>query len=105
MKTKAGIGLVAWFVASTAALAEDQIAAGEQAYTSKGCMGCHWPAGNSPNPGTFPKTAGMEASYIVLQLKAFRSGERSNPLMTPMVSDLTDQEIASLAAYLAVQKK
>ena len=104
MKTKAGICLVACFIASSAAFAQDEVAAGERAYASKGCMGCHGPAGNSPNPGTFPKTAGLEASYIVVQLKAFRSGERNNPMMSPMVRDLTDQEISSLAAYLAVQK-
>jgi cytochrome c553 len=104
MNTKAGICLVAWFVASSAVFAEDEVTAGEKAYANKGCMGCHGPAGNSPNPGTFPKTAGLEASYIVVQLKAFRSGERSNPMMTPMVQDLTDQEISSLAAYLAIQK-
>jgi cytochrome c553 len=46
----------------------------------------------------------LEASYIVVQLKAFRSGERNNPMMSPMVRDLTDQEISSLAAYLAVQR-
>jgi cytochrome c553 len=104
MNTKAGICLVAWLIASSAAFAEDEVAAGERAYASKGCMGCHGPAGNSPNPGTFPKTAGLEASYIEVQLKAFRSGERNNPMMSPMVRDLTDQEISSLAAYLAVQK-
>ncbi|HEY3487979.1 MAG TPA: cytochrome c [Gammaproteobacteria bacterium] len=104
MKTMACICLVACFVASAAAAADDNIAAGEQAYSSKGCMGCHGPAGNSPNPGTFPKTAGLEAAYIIVQLKAFRSGERTNPMMTPMVRDLSDQEISSLAAYLAVQK-
>lgn len=78
--------------------------AGEAVYGSKGCMGCHGPAGNSPNPAMFPKTAGLEESYLVEQLKAFRSGERSNPMMTPMATGLTDEEIANLAAYLATQK-
>lgn len=80
------------------------VAAGEATYSAKGCMGCHGPAGNSPNPAMFPKTAGKEESYLLTQLKAFRSGERSNPMMSPMANGLTDEEIANLAAYLAEQK-
>ncbi|HEX7026405.1 MAG TPA: cytochrome c [Gammaproteobacteria bacterium] len=80
------------------------VAAGEAAYSAKGCMGCHGPAGNSPNPAMFPKTSGLEEGYLVTQLKAFRSGERSNPMMSPMANGLTDEEIANLSAYLAAQK-
>lgn len=86
-----------------AAIAGD-VAVGESTYSAKGCMGCHGPAGNSPNPAMFPKTAGMEESYLATQLKAFRSGERSNPMMSPMASGLTDEEIANLSAFLAAQK-
>lgn len=80
------------------------LAAGEVTYSTKGCMGCHGPGGNSPNPDMFPKTAGLEEPYLVEQLKAFRGGERNNPMMTPMASGLTDEEIANLATYLAAQK-
>lgn len=85
------------------ALAGDATA-GEATYSAKGCMGCHGPAGNSPNPEMFPKTAGLAEAYLVEQLKAFRNGERSNPMMSPMASGLTDDEIANLATYLAAQK-
>jgi cytochrome c553 len=80
------------------------VAAGEATYSAKGCMGCHGPAGNSPNPDMFPKTAGKEEGYLAAQLKAFRSGERSNPMMSPMAGGLTDEEIANLSAFLAAQK-
>jgi cytochrome c553 len=79
-------------------------AAGEATYAAKGCMGCHGPGGHSPNPETFPKTAGREESYLVTQLKAFRGGDRSNPMMSPMAANLTDEEIVNLAAFLSSQK-
>ncbi len=80
------------------------ITQGENLYTSKGCIGCHGPAGNSPNPATFPKTAGLGRDYLVTQLKAFRDGTRNNPMMSPMSKGLTDEEINYLADYLAAQK-
>lgn len=79
-------------------------AAGKEAYMAKGCIGCHGPGGNSPNPGMYPSTAGRDEAYLVERLEAYRSGERSNPMMSPMATALTDGEIADLAAYLAAQE-
>ena len=67
------------------------------------CGACHGPDGNSTNP-EWPKLAGQHAVYLVNQLKAFKSGERNNPLMSPMALGLSDQDMADLAAYYAVQK-
>jgi cytochrome c553 len=33
------------------------------------------------------------------QIKAFRDGERKDPLMSPMVAGLSDADIENLAAY------
>ena len=79
------------------------VKAGRIAYMSKGCIGCHGPAGHSSNEQVYPSTAGKEASHLIQQLKAFRAGERDNPIMTPMAASLTDEEIANIAAYLAAQ--
>jgi len=76
-------------------------AAGEAAYLSKGCAGCHGPAGDSQAPEMFPKLAGLEKAYIQTQLAAFRSGERAGPTMNPMASTLTDEDIEHLAEYLS----
>lgn len=76
-------------------------AAGEATYLSKGCVGCHGPAGDSQAPEMFPKLAGLEKAYIATQLTAFRSGERAGPTMNPMASTLTDEDIENLAAYLS----
>ncbi len=90
-------------VGTQAAIAGDA-EAGAQAYLAKGCIGCHGPAGKSPNPAIYPSTAGKEAGYLVEQMKAFRDGKRVNPLMGPMSTSLTDEDIDNLAAYLSAQK-
>ena len=62
------------------------------------CAGCHGSDGISNNP-MWPNLAGQQAGYLVKQLKAFRDGTRSDPMMTPMASPLSDGDIANLAAY------
>jgi len=62
------------------------------------CAGCHGPQGVSMN-GLWPNLAGQHAEYLAKQIKAFRDGQRSDPLMTPMAAGLTDAEIEQLAAY------
>ena len=67
------------------------------------CAACHGMDGNSIAP-TFPNLAGQHESYIVKQLKAFKSGQRTNPVMAPMAAPLSDQDIDDVAAYFASQK-
>lgn len=66
------------------------------------CVACHGPAGNSANP-EWPVLAGQSAHYLQQQITLFRDGARPNPLMYPMVKDLTDQDILDLAAYFSRQ--
>lgn len=82
------------------ALAEGSVEAGQQ--KSAVCMACHGPDGNSLNP-EWPNLAGQHAGYIAAQLEAFKSGERQNPLMTPMAIGLSEQDMLDLAAYYAAQ--
>ena len=79
-------------------------AAGEQAYMGKACIGCHGPAGVSPSPDIYPMLKGKNAAYVTKQLSAFRSGTRSNPLMTPMAAGLSDEDVANIAAYIETLK-
>lgn len=66
------------------------------------CLACHGMNGNSTNP-EWPVLAGQQAHYISRQLKAFREGKRTDPLMTPMAANLSDQDIADLSAYYSAQ--
>jgi len=64
------------------------------------CFACHGAEGNSVNP-LYPSLAGQQADYLTKQIAAFRDGERSDPMMTPMAASLSDADIANLAAYFA----
>lgn len=67
------------------------------------CVACHGMDGNSNGP-EWPNLAGQHASYIVKQLKAFKAGERSNPLMSPQAQALSEQDMEDVAAYFSSQK-
>lgn len=64
------------------------------------CAACHGANGNSANP-EWPSLAGQHASYIITQLEYFRSGFRQNVLMSSQAMNLSDDDIADLAAYYA----
>jgi len=66
------------------------------------CSSCHGPNGNSTNP-EWPRLAGQSAVYITEQLRLFRSGVRNNPVMKPLASSLSDQDIADLSVYYEAQ--
>jgi cytochrome c553 len=66
------------------------------------CSSCHGPNGNSTNP-EWPRLAGQSAIYVAQQLRLFRSGMRSNPIMKPLAATLSDQDIDDLAVYYEAQ--
>lgn len=73
-------------------------AAGEQ--KSATCAACHGAQGVSQIPSN-PILAGQYASYIEHALKSYRSGSRENAIMAGFATQLTDQDIADLAAYFS----
>ena len=64
------------------------------------CAACHGANGISSND-IWPNLAGQKQGYLIAQLKAFRSGKRSDPMMAPMVATLSDTDIDDLAAYFS----
>lgn len=77
------------------------IAAGEQKAGS--CVGCHGQKGSSGN-AQWPNLAAQQPAYIVNQLKAFKTGNRSNAMMQSMASNLNNDDMDNLAAYFYSQK-
>jgi cytochrome c553 len=72
------------------------------------CTSCHGQDGYGKKSQNAPLIAGQEAWYVQKQVKAIKSGERSNSAaakMVPFVKNLKDDEIADLAAYIATMKK
>ena len=88
----------------------DLVKLGQQIYrggvAAKGlaaCSSCHGPNG-AGIPAQFPRVAGQFSEYTVLQLQAFRSGERANDpnkMMRSVATKLTDKEVKAVAEYIA----
>lgn len=66
------------------------------------CAACHGVDGNSPLPVN-PSLAGQHADYIVKQLKNFKSGDRKNAIMAPMVASLSEDDMKNIAAFFVSQ--
>jgi cytochrome c553 len=62
------------------------------------CVLCHGSTGIS-HSAEVPNLAGQKARYLVLQLRAFRAGERKNELMNALAAQLDEAEIEALALH------
>jgi len=67
------------------------------------CAACHGDDGRGIAPN-YPVLAGQYADYLALALRQYRSGERVHPLMSPFAANLSDADIADLAAYYASKR-
>lgn len=70
---------------------------------SEPCKACHGADGNATIPGT-PSIAGQPTYFTHWQLIKFRDGRRKDSQMTPFAVNLTDADMADLAAYYAAQR-
>ena len=92
---------------SSAGLPTGRIEAGEKQANAKGkatgqsCIDCHGKDGNAPIDPIYPKLGGQYRDYLAHTLQAYRDGGREHALMSQQAKDLTDQQIADLAAYFA----
>lgn len=68
--------------------------------TARRCAGCHGPEGVS-RVDSYPSIAGLSREYLAEQLRAFRSGERDNPMMMSVARNLSDRDIEALSHYYA----
>ena len=66
------------------------------------CQGCHgiadWKTA-FPEVYRVPKLGGQKPAYIVAALRAYQRGERDFATMRGIVADLTEQDMADIAAY------
>ena len=68
------------------------------------CAACHGADGNSLAP-TFPKLAGLGERYLLKQMKDIRDGRRPVALMAGQVDNMTDQQLADIAAFYDAQSR
>lgn len=91
----------------SAAVGDLQAASGNPekgAETAAMCVACHQPDGGGQHVEggeSWPRLAGLNATYIAKQLHSFKEGSRQNPSMMPFANTLGDQQIADVAAYYA----
>lgn len=65
------------------------------------CITCHSPSARSAIPNIF----GVDRNHLVDVIKAYREKALPNPVMQNIAGRLSDEEIGSLALYLATRKK
>ena len=67
------------------------------------CEACHGPNGNAVIAQN-PILAGQSWRYTYIQLKDFKEGRRQDPQMTPVVADLSRDDMIALGNWFAAQK-
>ena len=95
-RTVRRIAVAALLLATTAPASAGDVAAGRR--KALACQACHGLDGLSKLPDA-PHLAGQPERYLVKSLDEYRKGVRKNELMTLVVKDLSDQDIADLASY------
>ncbi|MFW5654556.1 MAG: c-type cytochrome [Roseicyclus sp.] len=92
----AGVALASAAAAADAA----DVAAGESRYAVN-CVNCHGAAGQGM--ASFPAIKGRDAAYIAGKLETYRAREMVGPnsaIMMSLSADLSDEDIANLAAFI-----
>lgn len=66
------------------------------------CASCHGADGKAI-ADNFPNLAGQYADYLAQSLRQYRDGSRKNAVMAGFATNLSDEDIANLAAWYASQ--
>ncbi|TFH75484.1 cytochrome c4 [Gammaproteobacteria bacterium LSUCC0112] len=85
-------------VTSLTAQAAGDAAAGER--KAAVCAACHGTDGNSAI-GSNPKLAGQNERYLLKQMHDVKSGARPIAMMTGLLDNLSEQDLADIAAFYA----
>jgi cytochrome c553 len=101
-------------VAAAAPFDEAKAAAGRELYKGgdlqegiPACQSCHGPTGAGIAGIGYPQIGGQYVDYTLAQLKAFKSGARSNDdkrMMRDIVAQLSEQQLEEVANYVASLK-
>ncbi len=87
---------------SSQCFAQD-LARGGELY--KQCIACHGDKGDGNVAQKAPRISGQHDWYTLKQLQDMKAGViRKNPVMTPFLSKLSEQDMKDLAAYISQLK-
>jgi len=101
MKIIAGVMLAAVSLSMSAMAIAGDAAAGKE--KSQACVSCHGMNGKSTNPNN-PNPAGQKKNYLLNAMKAYKEGTRQAPMMSSMMSSLSDTDIENLAEFYSSVK-
>lgn len=101
---------IAWLSAVLLAAGSGAAAAGDAEagrLLAQTCMGCHGAPGmRNAYPGYHvPKLGGQHQQYIVDALTAYRNKKRTHPTMQAQAADLSDEDMANIAAFFNSMKE
>lgn len=65
------------------------------------CASCHGMEGAGNSAGGYPALAQMPQAYFTKQIADFKSGTRSNPIMTPIAKAITPEDAEAAGSYYA----
>lgn len=108
MKTTVSTTMLAFCALAASSLSQAQTASPQALYTRSlvaTCANCHGTDGKAVQGSLVPALAGMDQSYLVAQMKAFKSGARPATVMHQISNGYSDAQIDILAGYFAAQKK
>jgi cytochrome c553 len=87
----------------TAAQAASAQPAGDIEAKAQLCSACHGPNGVPTDSKTIPPIWGQQVYYIVKQLHDYKTGERSNPIMSIIAKGLDLKDLRPMAVYFAAK--
>lgn len=93
------LAAVAGLAAASVGAEENMETRGERLAKER-CASCHGVDGRGSS-ADFPSLAGQHAEYIVKQIFHFKTGQRINPVMMPIVEKLMAVDIRALSQYFA----
>ncbi len=74
---------------------------GKIVFDNNSCVACHM----NGNQMQAPSLKGQKTSYLIQQMKFFKSGERTNAFMKGVAQDLSEKDINDVSTYLnSIQK-
>jgi cytochrome c553 len=97
-------------LSASSAMAGGDVEAGKAVYARVNCASCHGADAKTPVDPSYPKLAGQYANYLAHALRSYQRGQaneapsaniRQNPIMGAFASQLSDQDIENVTAYLA----
>ena len=86
-----------------------QTASGKEAlYTrslAASCANCHGTDGRAVPDSLVGPLAGMDKTYFIMQMKAFKAGTRPATVMNQLSKGFNDAQVEELASYFAALQK